>query len=287
MIGLRADMRMHCRSRKCSRISAPFCHGGWHACLQAAGDHADHAKLGAAIHPLEKPQLRRHRCFLIFQLGSKNRKGAAVMIEDDPRGIRSVSADGRRPVYGLPTGPAFRSGNGGDARPVMAGTALPSRSAMRPRHAAAMPHLGIDTIVTASQLVQAPQTVVSRNLHPCESAVVSVTQFHSGIAWNIIPKKRFCAAPSAASSRKCSRPSSAPLSACSGLGQRGRRSVSCSITATRRQNSAAETDICRQVAGEALGDSRCARMSCHRTGASPTFPRMQGKTRLLCGRLGS
>ena len=40
-----------------------------------------------------------------------------------------------------------------------------------------------------SQLVQALQTVVSRNLHPCDAAVVSVTQFHSGSAWNIIPEE--------------------------------------------------------------------------------------------------
>jgi hippurate hydrolase len=37
--------------------------------------------------------------------------------------------------------------------------------------------------------VQALQTVVSRTLHPCESAVVSVTQFHAGEAWNIIPEE--------------------------------------------------------------------------------------------------
>ena len=40
-----------------------------------------------------------------------------------------------------------------------------------------------------AQLVQALQTVVSRNLHPCESAVVSVTQFHAGEAWNVIPEE--------------------------------------------------------------------------------------------------
>jgi len=52
---------------------------------------------------------------------------------------------------------------------------------------AAMPNQGVDTLLAASQLMLALQTVVARNLHPCESAVVSVTQFHGGEAWNIIP----------------------------------------------------------------------------------------------------
>ena len=52
-----------------------------------------------------------------------------------------------------------------------------------------MPHQGVDSIVAGAQLVQALQTVVSRTLHPCESAVVSVTQFHAGEAWNIIPEE--------------------------------------------------------------------------------------------------
>ena len=37
--------------------------------------------------------------------------------------------------------------------------------------------------------MQALQTVVARNLHPCDAGVVSVTQFHSGSAWNIIPEE--------------------------------------------------------------------------------------------------
>ena len=37
--------------------------------------------------------------------------------------------------------------------------------------------------------MQALQTVVSRTLHPCDAAVVSVTQFHAGEAWNVIPEE--------------------------------------------------------------------------------------------------
>ncbi len=52
---------------------------------------------------------------------------------------------------------------------------------------AAFPHLSADPIVAGSQLVSALQSVVSRNVGPLDSAVVSVTQFHSGTAHNIIP----------------------------------------------------------------------------------------------------
>jgi len=48
-------------------------------------------------------------------------------------------------------------------------------------------HESLDPIVAATALVQALQSVVSRNLDPLEGAVVSVTKFHSGVAYNVIP----------------------------------------------------------------------------------------------------
>ena len=53
---------------------------------------------------------------------------------------------------------------------------------------AAMPHLAIDPIVAAAQVVTGLQTIASRNVHPLEGAVVSVTQFHSGDTWDVIPE---------------------------------------------------------------------------------------------------
>jgi len=52
---------------------------------------------------------------------------------------------------------------------------------------AAMPHLGIDPVVTASEIVLALQSIVSRNIPPLQNAVISTTQFNSGTTWNIIP----------------------------------------------------------------------------------------------------
>ena len=51
----------------------------------------------------------------------------------------------------------------------------------------AMPQQGHDPVVAGAALVQALQSIVSRNLDPNEAAVVSVTQFHAGSAYNVIP----------------------------------------------------------------------------------------------------
>lgn len=54
---------------------------------------------------------------------------------------------------------------------------------------AAFPHQTVDPIVLAAQVVTALQTLVSRNLDPLESAVVSVTQIHGGDADNVTPQE--------------------------------------------------------------------------------------------------
>ncbi len=50
----------------------------------------------------------------------------------------------------------------------------------------AMPHQTVDSIVLASQIVTALQTIVSRNVNPIDSAVVTVGQFNAGTAKNVI-----------------------------------------------------------------------------------------------------
>ncbi|MGF7159940.1 hippurate hydrolase [Rhodoligotrophos appendicifer] len=51
----------------------------------------------------------------------------------------------------------------------------------------ALPHHGADPVLAGSAIVSALQAIVSRNIDPAESAVVSVTQFHAGTADNVIP----------------------------------------------------------------------------------------------------
>ena len=52
----------------------------------------------------------------------------------------------------------------------------------------AMPHGAIDPVLAGAQMVTALQSIVARNVPPLESAVLSVTQFHGGDAFNVIPQ---------------------------------------------------------------------------------------------------
>ena len=54
---------------------------------------------------------------------------------------------------------------------------------------AAMPHQAIDPIVIGSKLVDAWQSIISRIINPQEPAVLSITQFHGGEAYNVIPNE--------------------------------------------------------------------------------------------------
>jgi amidohydrolase len=51
---------------------------------------------------------------------------------------------------------------------------------------AAFPHLVRDPVVAGSAIVTALQHLVSRNIDPVDSAVISTTQFHAGTTYNII-----------------------------------------------------------------------------------------------------
>ncbi len=52
---------------------------------------------------------------------------------------------------------------------------------------AAYPHTTVDPIVVGSQIISAWQTLASREVSPLDSVVVTVTQFHAGTAYNVIP----------------------------------------------------------------------------------------------------
>jgi amidohydrolase len=52
---------------------------------------------------------------------------------------------------------------------------------------AAIPHNTIDPIAIGAQVVTALQHIVSRNIDPLDPAVVSITQFHAGTTFNVIP----------------------------------------------------------------------------------------------------
>jgi amidohydrolase len=73
------------------------------------------------------------------------------------------------------------------AGPIMASAdTFDIRLAGRQAHAA-MPNTAVDPIVTGAHIVTALQTIASRETSPLDSIVVTVTQFHAGTAYNIIP----------------------------------------------------------------------------------------------------
>jgi amidohydrolase len=53
----------------------------------------------------------------------------------------------------------------------------------------AMPHQTVDSILVAAQIVNNLQTIVSRNVNPIDSAVVTIGKFHAGSAFNVIADK--------------------------------------------------------------------------------------------------
>jgi amidohydrolase len=75
------------------------------------------------------------------------------------------------------------------AKPVMAGADIFTITVTGRGGHGAIPDRAVDPIVAAANMVLALQTVVSRNVSPLDTAVVSVTNVHGGTAFNIIPQE--------------------------------------------------------------------------------------------------
>ena len=181
MIGLRADMD----ALPLAEMNEFPHHSRYQGKMHACG-HDGHTAilLGAARYLAGKPDFDGTAVF-IFQPAEESEGGAAVMIEEGLFERFPVES-----VYGLHNWPGIPVGEiAVMPGPVMAGTCAFEIFVRGHGCHAAMPHQGVDSIGAGAQLVQAMQTVVSRTLHPCDAAVVSVTQFHAGEAWNIIPEE--------------------------------------------------------------------------------------------------
>jgi hippurate hydrolase len=73
--------------------------------------------------------------------------------------------------------------------PMMAGGAFFDIAITGKGAHGARPESGVDPVVVASHITTALQSIVSRNVRPLDTCVVSVTQIHAGDAYNVIPEK--------------------------------------------------------------------------------------------------
>ncbi|NDV85454.1 amidohydrolase [Aurantimonas aggregata] len=180
-IGLRADMDalpMDELSNLPYRSTIP---GRFHGC-----GHDGHTTmlLGAARYLAETRDFAG-TAVLIFQPAEEGLGGARAMLAD--KLFERFPCD---EIYGLHNSPDLEPGQisifPGKG---MAGASFFDIKITGAGSHGAMPHKSRDPIVVATHLAAALQSIVSRNTDPTKSAVLSITQIHSGSAYNVVPEE--------------------------------------------------------------------------------------------------
>jgi amidohydrolase len=180
-IGLRADLdALHIEERS----GVPYASrnpGRMHAC----GHDGHTTMLLAAAKALAARRAFEGTLHFIFQPAEENEGGGRVMVEE---GL--FERFPMRAVYGMHNWPRLPAGTFGmRAGPLMGAYDVFEIVATGKGAHAAMAYQGKDPMLFAAHAIHALQTIVSRNLHPQDAGVVSVTQVHAGDTWNVIPEQ--------------------------------------------------------------------------------------------------
>ncbi len=154
--------------------------GVMHAC-----GHDAHTAIGLTVARLLQASRKEWKgtVKLVFQPAEEGLGGAQRMVDEgvleNPRPDMSLALH----VWNdLPFGRV------GVARgPTMAAASLFRITVSGVGTHSAMPQDGVDAILAASQIVTALQSITARNISPLDTAVVSVTKFHAGEAFNVLP----------------------------------------------------------------------------------------------------
>lgn len=179
-IGLRADMDALDLVEENTFEHRSVRPGKMHAC----GHDGHTAMLLGAARYLAATRRFDGVVYFIFQPAEENEGGGRKMVEEGLFERFAMDAVfGMHNIPGIPVG-QFAALPG----PAMASFDIFEITLRGRGSHAAMPHAGVDPIIMAGQLIGALNTIVSRNVDPIESAVVSVTQMHAGETWNVSPE---------------------------------------------------------------------------------------------------
>ncbi|MBQ0931221.1 M20 aminoacylase family protein [Ideonella alba] len=178
-VGLRADMDALPMTEFNTFEHASRHPGRMHAC----GHDGHTAMLLAAAKHLATHRNFDGTVYLIFQPAEEGGGGAREMIKDGL--LQRFPMDA---VFGMHNWPGLPAGDLAVCRgPAMASSNEFKITIRGKGSHAALPHNGIDPVPVACQMVQAFQTIVTRNKKPTDAAVISVTMIHTGEATNVVP----------------------------------------------------------------------------------------------------